>query len=46
VVVVAVHHAAPLVSPAYDLGLSEQEIRARWQRHYQGLWQAAELGAG
>lgn len=52
VVVVAVHHAAPLVSPAYDLGLSEQEIRARWQRHYHDLWEAweaipaADLGTG
>jgi len=40
VVVVAVHHSSPLVSPAYDLGPSEQEVRARWQRHYQGLREA------
>jgi hypothetical protein len=52
VVVVAVRHAAPLVSPAYDLGLSKQAIRARWQRHYQRLWEvweaipAADLKAG
>jgi uncharacterized protein len=39
VVIVAVQHAAPLVSPAYDLGLQEQKIRRRWQRHYQALWQ-------
>lgn len=42
VVLVAVHYASPLVSPAYDLGLSEQEVRARWQRHYLGLWEAWE----
>jgi uncharacterized protein len=42
VVVVAVRHAAPLVSPVYDLGLSEQAIRARWQRHYQALWEQWE----
>jgi uncharacterized protein len=40
VVIVAVHHAAPLVSPAYDLGLEEREVRERWQRHYQALWQS------
>jgi hypothetical protein len=41
IVVIAVRHAAPLISPAYDLGQSESEIRARWQQHYQALWQAA-----
>jgi hypothetical protein len=40
VVIVAVQRAAPLVSPSYDLGLQEQEIRRRWQRHYQPFWQA------
>ena len=37
VVVVRVHSAQPLDSPAYDLGASEDEVRARWERHYQSL---------
>ena len=24
-------------SPAYDLGLTEDEVRARWERYYQSL---------
>src|SRR5262249_11546708 len=30
IVVIKVEHALPVTSPAYDLGLSESEIRARW----------------
>jgi predicted pyridoxine 5'-phosphate oxidase superfamily flavin-nucleotide-binding protein len=37
VVVVAVERAEPVVSPAYDDGLTEEEVRARWQSHYAGL---------
>ena len=37
VVVVRVHSAQPLDSPAYDRGASEDEVRARWERHYQSL---------
>jgi hypothetical protein len=37
VVVVRVHSAQLLDSPAYDLGASEDEVRARWERHYQSL---------
>ena len=37
VVVLRVHSAQPLDSPAYDLGASEDEVRARWERHYQSL---------
>ena len=35
VVLIRVHAARPLDSPAYDLGLSEEEIRDRWERHFQ-----------
>ena len=31
-VLVKVETAAPLVSPAYDLGLSEAEVAARWEK--------------
>lgn len=34
VVLVAVERAAPLVSPAYDAGATEEEVHARWARHY------------
>lgn len=37
VVLVHVERAAPLISPAYDLGLTEAEIRDRWTRHYAAL---------
>jgi hypothetical protein len=37
IVLVAVEHAAPLVSPAYDSGVSEGEVQARWEAHYRAL---------
>jgi uncharacterized protein len=37
IVLVRVHSAQPVDSPAYDLGASEDEVRARWERHYQSL---------
>ncbi len=40
VVLVHLTEARPLISPAYDLGASEAEIRARWERY------AAELAQG
>jgi uncharacterized protein len=35
VVMVRVQSAQPIDSPAYDLGLTEAEVRARWERHWQ-----------
>jgi predicted O-methyltransferase YrrM len=32
VVLIRVHSAQPVTSPAYDLGLSEDEVRTRWLR--------------
>lgn len=37
IVMVRVHTALPLDSPAYDLGLTEDEVRDRWERHFQSL---------
>jgi uncharacterized protein len=37
VVIVRVLSAQPIDSPAYDLGLTEDEVRARWERHFQSL---------
>lgn len=37
VVLVKVERAEPLVSPAYDQGLTEAEVTARWDAHWQEL---------
>jgi predicted pyridoxine 5'-phosphate oxidase superfamily flavin-nucleotide-binding protein len=42
VVVIKVEHALPVTSPAYDLGLSETEIRSRWERHYEAIKRGCE----
>src|SRR3990172_4427113 len=37
VVIVHVQKAQPVDSPAYDLGLTEEEVRGRWERYYESL---------
>jgi uncharacterized protein len=37
VVLVRVQKAQPIDSPAYDLGLTEDEVRDRWERYFQSL---------
>ena len=37
VVMVRVQSAQPIDSPAYDLGLTEDEVRGRWERYFQSL---------
>jgi uncharacterized protein len=37
VVLIRVQSAQPLDSPAYDFGFTEDEVRGRWERHYQSL---------
>jgi predicted pyridoxine 5'-phosphate oxidase superfamily flavin-nucleotide-binding protein len=34
IVIVKVQSARPIDSPAYDLGLTEDEVRARWERYW------------
>jgi hypothetical protein len=34
VIVMDVSSLKPLISPAYDQGLSEQDVRSRWKSHY------------
>jgi hypothetical protein len=34
---VRVQRAHPIDSPAYDLGLTEDEVRSRWEQHFQAL---------
>ena len=37
IVMVQVQRAQPIDSPAYDLGLTEEEVRDRMERYYQSL---------
>ena len=46
VVVVEVEQALPVTSPAYDLGLTEAEVRERWERHYEALKHGSEEPTG
>jgi predicted pyridoxine 5'-phosphate oxidase superfamily flavin-nucleotide-binding protein len=41
VVLVQVERALPLVSPAYDSGATEAEIRAQWERYWSSIRQGA-----
>ena len=42
VVLIRVERALPVISPAYDRGGSEDEVRNRWRRYWQKLWDGAE----
>jgi len=46
VVLISVEHALPVTSPAYDLGHSEAEIRARWERHQEAVNRGTEESTG
>jgi len=37
IVVIHVASAQPIDSPAYDLGMTEEEVRERWERHFAAL---------
>ena len=37
IVLIEIQHAQFIDSPAYDFGMSEDEIRERWERHYESL---------
>jgi predicted pyridoxine 5'-phosphate oxidase superfamily flavin-nucleotide-binding protein len=37
IVLVRVESAAPIDSPAYDLGLTEDEVRSRWETYFRSL---------
>jgi hypothetical protein len=45
-VVIAVKQALPLTSPAYDLGVSEAELRAWWERHHEAIKHGGEEPTG
>lgn len=38
IVLIKVERALPLISPAYDLGATEEEVRQRWLQHWTALW--------
>lgn len=46
VVLVRVEHAAPLISPAYDGGVSEEAVEERWERHFSELAKRRRTGGG
>lgn len=37
-----VERALPLISPGYDLGVSENEMRAQYRRFFEALWSGGE----
>jgi len=37
IVMMKVERALPLISPAYDLGLTEDEVRSKWQTYWDSL---------
>ncbi len=45
VVLVRVERALEVTSPAYDLGLSEAQVRVRWERYWQRLRGGGESAA-
>jgi predicted pyridoxine 5'-phosphate oxidase superfamily flavin-nucleotide-binding protein len=37
IVLIRVQFTQPVDSPAYDIGMTEDEVRARWERHFESL---------
>jgi hypothetical protein len=42
IVLVRVERARPLLSPAYDRGDTEEQVRERWRRYWRKLWDGEE----
>jgi predicted pyridoxine 5'-phosphate oxidase superfamily flavin-nucleotide-binding protein len=42
VVLIRVERALPLISPAYDRGATEEEVKDRWRRYWRKLWEGVE----
>lgn len=38
VVLVKVERALLLVSPEYDTGMTEEEVRSKWQKYYRAIY--------
>ncbi len=41
IVLVTVERALPVISPAYDLGQTEAEVRSRWEQYWDALRQGS-----
>ena len=46
IVLVKVDRALPLVSPAYDAGATEEEVRRRWQEYWRSIDRADSTRTG
>jgi uncharacterized protein len=42
VVLIRVERALPLISPAYDRGATEEQVKDRWRRYWRKLWEGIE----
>jgi hypothetical protein len=42
VVLIRVERALPLISPAYDRGETERQVKDRWRRYWRKLWEEVE----
>jgi len=42
VVLIRVERALPVISPAYDRGATEDEVKDRWRRYWRKLWDGVE----
>jgi len=38
VVLIRIERALPVISPAYDRGQTEEQVKDRWRRYWQRLW--------
>jgi predicted pyridoxine 5'-phosphate oxidase superfamily flavin-nucleotide-binding protein len=41
-VLIRVERALPMISPAYDRGDTEEQVKERWRRYWRKLWGEAE----
>jgi uncharacterized protein len=42
VVLIHIERALPLISPAYDRGATEEQVKNRWRRYWRKLWEGVE----
>jgi predicted pyridoxine 5'-phosphate oxidase superfamily flavin-nucleotide-binding protein len=45
-VLMTVERALPISSPAYDLGVSEDELRAHYRRYWETIWSGGDPDGG
>jgi predicted pyridoxine 5'-phosphate oxidase superfamily flavin-nucleotide-binding protein len=42
VILIRVERALPLISPSYDRGETEEQVKDRWRRYWRKLWEGVE----